>query len=264
MLRTVIFSLILMTFVTSARAEGADYWVEPMKKVHAGFSGNKGYVAQIGDSITHSMAFWSHMSWADLSPFLPEDSLPKKPSGKQWKNVIKGARDKGGKHGNYSGWKVGNLLKVIDKVISEKKPEVALVMIGTNDVRGNKVPANYESGLDSIIQKLIAAKCVPIMSTIPPMRGKKEGVDGANAIVKKIAEKYQVPLIDYHKEIMDRVGDKWDGTLLSKDGIHPSGPVKDQGTKFTPENLKKSGYMLRTYLSFAKFREVYFKALGGK
>ena len=70
--------------------------------------------------------------------------------------------------------------------------------------------------------------------------------------------------IDYHKEIVDRAGDNWDGTLISKDGVHPSGPVKGEGTKFTEENLKKSGYMLRTYLCFAKFREVYFKALGGK
>ena len=257
--------LVVLTGVASLRAESkADDWVEPMKKVHAGFSGNKGYVAQLGDSITHSMAFWSHLSWADLSPFLPEDGLPKKPAGKQWKNVIQGARDKGGQNGNYSGWKVGNLLGVIDKVIANKNPEVALLMIGTNDVRGNKVPGNYESGLDTIVQKLIAAKCVPIMSTIPPMRGKKEGVDGANAIVKKIAAKYKVPLIDYHQEIIDRVGDNWDGTLVSNDGIHPSGPVKDQGTKFTAENLKKSGYMLRTYLSFVKFREVYFKVLGGK
>ena len=247
----------------SAESKGLD-WVEPMKKVHEGFNGQKGYVAQIGDSITFTMAFWSLMSWGDPSGYLPDDDMPKKPAGKQWKNVIKGARDKGGNNGNYSGWKVGNLLKVIDKVIGEKKPEVALIMIGTNDVRGNKVPDNYESGLDTIISKLIAAHCVPIISTIPPMRGKKEGVDGANVIIKKLAAKYSLPLIDYHQEIIDRVGDNWDGTLVSGDGIHPSGPVKDQATKFTEENLKKSGYMLRTFLSFAKFREVYFKALGGK
>ena len=256
----------ILSFGASAHAEdkAAYDWVEPMKKVNEGFKGQKGYVAQIGDSITYTMAFWSHMSWADLSPYLPEDKLPKKPSGKQWKNVIKGARDKGKNNGNFSGWKVGNLLKVIDKVIAEKKPEVALVMIGTNDVRGNKVPDNYEKGLNTVIQKLIDAHCVPILSTIPPMRGKKEGVDGANAIIKKIAAQHKIPLIDYHKEIVDRAGDNWDGTLISKDGVHPSGPVKGEGTKFTEENLKKSGYMLRTYLCFAKFREVYFKALGGK
>ncbi len=263
--KIIITCLVVMAFAVSAHAESkANNWVDPMKKVHEGFNGKKGYVAQIGDSITYSMAFWSIMSWGDPSPFLADDDMPKKPAGKQWKNVISGARDKGGNNGNGSGWKVGNLLKVIDKVIAEKKPEVALIMIGTNDVRGNKVPGNYESGLETIIQKLIAAHCVPILSTIPPMRGKKEDVDGANAIVKKLAAKHNLPLIDFHKEIIDRVGDKWDGTLVSGDGVHPSGPPKGQGSKFTEENLKKSGYMLRTFLSFAKFREVSFRALGGK
>lgn len=265
MIRIVTLCLLVLACTASMHAESnSDDWVAAMKKVHAGFDGQTGYVAQLGDSITYSMAFWSHMSWADPSGFLPDDGLPKKPEGRQWKNVIKGARDKGGQHGNFSGWKVGNLLKVIDKVIAEKKPETALLMIGTNDVRSNKVPAHYESGLETIIQKLLAANCVPIISTIPPMRGKKEGVDGANTIIKKMAAKHKLPLIDYHKAIIDRAGQNWDGTLISKDGVHPSGPVKGQGTKFTEENLKQSGYMLRNHLSFVKFREVYFKVLNDK
>ena len=34
-----------------------------MKKVHARFRGTEGYVAQFGDSITYSMAFWSPLGW---------------------------------------------------------------------------------------------------------------------------------------------------------------------------------------------------------
>src|SRR5262245_51243371 len=34
-------------------------WVEPMKKVHARFKGDKGTFACFGDSITVTMAFWS-------------------------------------------------------------------------------------------------------------------------------------------------------------------------------------------------------------
>ncbi|MHC4250167.1 MAG: SGNH/GDSL hydrolase family protein, partial [Planctomycetota bacterium] len=136
--------------------------------------------------------------------------------------------------------------------------EVALIMIGTNDVRGNKVPSGYEKGLDTLIAKLLAASCVPIISTIPPMRNKDAGVKEANEIIRKLAAKHKLPLVDYHEEIMKRRPTDWDGTLISKDGVHPSG---GKTQVFTEENLKTSGYALRNYVTFMKFREVYFKVL---
>ena len=44
-----------------AAAFGAEklYWLEPMKQINTEFEGNPGYVAQLGDSITYSMAFWA-------------------------------------------------------------------------------------------------------------------------------------------------------------------------------------------------------------
>ena len=64
-----------------------------MRQVHAKFDGQRGYVAQSGDSITYSMAFWSPMSWDDPSKYLTEDDgLPKTPREKRWRDTIKGAR----------------------------------------------------------------------------------------------------------------------------------------------------------------------------
>jgi hypothetical protein len=34
-----------------------------MSAVHARFRGKAGYVAQLGDSITHSLAFWAPLGW---------------------------------------------------------------------------------------------------------------------------------------------------------------------------------------------------------
>jgi len=48
----------------AAKAAGEKYWVEPMKKVHARFTGEKGAFAQFGDSITVTMAFWSPLVWS--------------------------------------------------------------------------------------------------------------------------------------------------------------------------------------------------------
>src|SRR3974390_1623713 len=46
------------------------YWVEPMRKVHARFTGTPGTLALLGDSITVSLAFWAPLEWspAQMSP----------------------------------------------------------------------------------------------------------------------------------------------------------------------------------------------------
>ena len=255
-------AIVVLFLAGACAAAEQPYWLEPMRKVAAGFQGTAGHVAQLGDSITHSMAFWSPMGWADPSPFLTDDGLPKKPKSRRWRDVILGARAKGPDHGNYSGWRVGNVLKAVDKVLERDKPQVAIIMLGTNDIRGGKVPANYGPGLEQIVQKCLAAHCVPILNTIPPFRGRMEAVKAANEIVKGIARKHSVPLVDYCAAILKlQPGDAWDGTLISKDGVHPTA---GKTQIYSPENLKASGYALRNWLNFRAFRQLYFRVLGGE
>ena len=127
----------------SASKPAEPSWVDPMRKVHAAHKGRGFYVAQLGDSITYSMAFWSPLDWHDLDQYLPanpDDGLPKRPEGKRWRDVIGGIRNKGPELGNYGGWRTGNLLKVLDKVLADKQPAAAIIMLGTNDISANKVP----------------------------------------------------------------------------------------------------------------------------
>src|SRR5262245_47534485 len=42
-----------------ATAEPLPSWVEPMRKVHAKFTGKRGTLGLFGDSITRSLAFWA-------------------------------------------------------------------------------------------------------------------------------------------------------------------------------------------------------------
>jgi lysophospholipase L1-like esterase len=247
----------------AARATGAEppAWVEPMRKVHAGFKGEPGYVAQLGDSITTSLAFWSPLGWDDPEKYLPkeDDSLPKTPRDKRWRDVIRGVRDKGTEHGNNGGWRVENVLSVIDKVLADKQPEVAVIMIGTNDIRGNRVPDGYRAGVAKIVDKCLAANCVPMLTTIPPMKGHDESVAAANKIIRALAEEKKLPLIDYHAAIIERRPEKtWLGTLISDDGVHPTaGKTND----YSKENLQVDGYALRNWVTFLKLREVYFGVL---
>lgn len=72
-------------------AERPPSWVGPMRELHAGFEGKEGYVAQFGDSITHSMAFWSVMSWTNPDEYLAEvnDGNPARPKSKRWRDRSK-------------------------------------------------------------------------------------------------------------------------------------------------------------------------------
>ncbi len=234
-------------------------WVDSMRKAHAKFKGKAGRVAQLGDSITYSMAFWSPLGWSDPTSFLTDDGLPKHPKNKRWRDWVVGTRDKGSKFGNYSGWRVGNALKAIDEVIRRDQPEVAIVMLGTNDIAGGKVPQGYEAGLEQIVDKCLAVGCVPILNTIPPRRDREEVVHAANAIIRKLTARKKIPLADFHAAIVERrPGNSWDGTLISKDGVHPSGGKTQD---YSPENLKTCGYALRNWVNFLALRQVYFRVL---
>jgi hypothetical protein len=246
----------------SSVAMGADdtAWVEPMRKVHAGFEGKTSYVAQFGDSITFSMAFWSPLGWDDPQQYLPEnDPLPKTPNDGRWRDVILGVRDKGPEFGNQSGWRIGNVLEVADDVLQNKQPQVAIIMIGTNDISGGSVPRGYREDVAQLIDKCLAAHCIPLLTTIPPRRDHDEAVAAANKILHTLAAEKKIPLIDYHAAIVQRRPENsWQGTLISADGVHPTA---DKTNVYTPENLKSDGYALRNWVTFLAYREVYFRVL---
>ena len=235
-------------------------WVDAMKQVHAGFQGTAGYIAQFGDSITYSMAFWSPLGWDYPDKYLgTDDGLPKIPLGSRWRDVIQGTRDKGTEHANYSGWRVGQLCEAMSRVLERERPEMALIMIGTNDISGNRVPADYGEQLDQVIQKCVDAHCVPILSTIPPRRDHEESVEQINRLIRELAGRRHIPLVDFHAEILRRkAGQAWDGTLISEDGVHPSG---GETQIYTEENMQRCGYALRNWLTFLAVRQVYFHVL---
>ncbi len=231
-----------------------------MRKTHAGFKGQTGYVAQFGDSITYSMAFWTPVGWDGPERHLiHDDDLPKRPAKLRWRDYVKGTRNKGPKHANYSGWRVGQILKAMDEVIERDKPEVAIIMVGTNDISGGRVPDSYRDGLEQIVRKCTLAHCVPILNTIPPRRGHDKAAKEANEIIRDVATKQQIPLADFHAEcVRRRPGNSWDGTIISRDGVHPSG---GKSNDYSEENLNNCGYALRNWINFLVYRELYFRVL---
>jgi hypothetical protein len=126
-----------------------------------------------------------------------------------------------------------------------RKPAVALIMIGTND-SGGVAPEVYERNLSRIVEISIEMGVIPVLSTIPPKLNDAWNGERAvqwNAIIKNVARRYDVPLMDYWLALQ-----RAPNYGISEDGIHPSVPPDGNTARFTEENLQY-GYTIRNLVA---------------
>jgi lysophospholipase L1-like esterase len=248
-------------------------WVEPMKKVHARFTGARGTFAHFGDSITVTMAFWAPLAGnpKNMSPEM-ERSL----------QLIKGyqkaecwSRWKGPEFGNNGSMTIRWAHTNVEKWLEKLNPEVVLVMFGSNDV-GQMNATEYEIKTREVVARCLSNGTVVILSTMPPRHGLVEKSRQFVEVVRRIAHEQNVPLIDYFGEILKRRPEDWDGglpkfkglagddyqvpTLIARDGVHPSNPKQFAGD-YSEEALRHSGYGLRNFLTAMAYAEVIARVL---
>ena len=98
-------------------------------------------------------------------------------------------------------------------------PGFAVVMYGTNDVGYHNIDW-FGTNMLNLVDYLGAAGVVSILSTIPP-RDDSASADAEvprhNAVIRGIAQAYQLPLVDFHRELIDIPGHG-----LWGDGVHPN------------------------------------------
>ena len=248
--------------------DALDY-VQPMKKVAARFTGKDGVVLHLGDSITYANGYsgwarggkgktpqdqavckWMHTGEDnDLDGFyLCRVDRPGNRSDTACSGIRSDEYLAGGKSGMPS----------LAEILKKYNPQIALVMLGTNDATAGKAPAEVKANMAKITDALIANGTVPILSTIPPYAGKEEVAKSYNAALAELSKERHVPLIDFWGEIMKRRPTDWNGTLLGKNDVHPTADHggANPGSEPTDENLKNSGLLLRGWLSVRKIGEV--------
>jgi hypothetical protein len=157
----------------------------------------------------------------------------------------------------------------IDSLISAfGDSQFAVVMLGTNDP-GNP---NALTDLTTIVDKLEAAGILPILSTIPPRNDAFSNQLNIqfNIALTSLAQARSLPLIDFYQETLLRRPDMtWFNTLISSDGVHPTAsgngfsvtsnpyvPGGDAATHTTGDALANVGYLLRSWLTVQKLKEV--------
>jgi hypothetical protein len=272
---TAAFSLLITAASAGVAAEARpaasdDAWVASMKAVHQKFEGQPGTFAQFGDSITVSRAFWFGLQYA------PKNTSPEMVRAL---DLVKGhMREecwdwKGPEFGNQGRMTIRWADQNVDKWLKDLNPEVALMMFGTNDLSSLEL-AEYETKTRQVVQKCLDNGTILILSTLPPKHGQAEKAAAFADAVRRIAREMQLPLTDYHAEILKRRPDDWDGasdafrqyegydvpTLIARDGVHPSNPQK-YANDYSDEALHKNGFSLRNYLALLKYAEVIEKML---
>lgn len=249
-------------------------YAKSMKEVSAKFKGTAGMVMHMGDSITYANqnTRWARsFKWSKKGGYSASDiEILKWSHADKDKNKLNGwhlaSVDAAGGRSEtaVSGIRTGQYLKgghrgiaSASDLIKRYNPQIAIVMLGTNDGLGKIAPADAAKNLEEIIKLLIANGTIPVLSTIPPCA--KFDAESFNAPYRKLAEKYKIPMIDLYKDMMVLAGDKWKAQMLSGDGVHLS--HKLSGDKPTKQNLANCGYLLRCYSAVQKLKEIRTKVL---
>jgi lysophospholipase L1-like esterase len=255
-------------------AQDWDY-AAAMKKVAAASKARPGVVLHIGDSITYSNPYGQWARNGQGKTDADKAVLNWMHAGKDddtdgWYLARFDHPDGGRSYTACSGIRTEEMLAggkqkmpPLEKILDQYKPQIVVFMLGTNDASANRKLAAFQADYLKSIDLMLSRGIIPIVSTIPPHIQRKELAASYSEAIRKIAKDKALPLIDFEKEILTRRPDDWNGTLLNKNDVHPTGASGNINSASAPtaENLKSCGYLLRGWLSVKKIAEVKTKVL---
>jgi hypothetical protein len=103
---------------------------------------------------------------------------------------------------------------------------------------------------------ILAQGAIPILNTIPPFKAQLDRTKQFNEALRTLAKDRGIPVIDLEREILTRRPDDWFDTLMKRIHLTASEAGGSPAAEPTPENLHKSGYQLRGWLTVRKIAEV--------
>lgn len=143
-------------------------------------------------------------------------------------------------------------LPPLAKLLDEFRPRMVTVECGIYDVEDGVPRDEYRRNMAAALDLILDRGAIPLQNTIPPFRAQLARTRAFNDVLRVLAEDRGIPLLDLEREVFARRPDDWFGSLM--DRIHlTAGPTTAEPTA---ENLARSGYLLRGWLTVRKIAEV--------
>lgn len=246
--------------------EGWDY-AGPMKKVAAQFRGQEGVVIHVGGSMTIANPYGT---WARSG----KGKMPEDEAILRWMHTEKKDKSDGWwlcrtevvhyrAHTAESGLKSAMLfdggkrgLPTLAKMLDDYKPRMVTIECGIYDIEDG-VPLNdYRKNMGKALDQILDRGAIPILNTIPPFQAQLERTRQFNEALRALAKERGIPVIDLEREILTRRPEDWFGTLMKRIHLTAAEAGGSPAAEPTSDNLRQSGYLLRSWLTVRKIAEV--------
>jgi hypothetical protein len=247
-------------------AEAWDY-VTPMKKIAAKFRGKEGVVIHVGGSMTIANPYgtwarsgkgktpadsailkWMHTDAKDASDgwWLCRTELVMYRAYTAESGLKSAMLFAGGKRG----------LPTLEKILGEYQPRMVTIECGIYDVEDGVSLDDYRQNMAKALDLILDRGAIPVLNTIPPFKAQSERTKQFNDALRRLAQERGIPVIDLEREILSRRPDDWFGTLVNRIHLTASDGGGNPAAEPTAENLRKSGYQLRGWLTVRKVAEI--------
>lgn len=142
----------------------------------------------------------------------------------------------------------------LEQELAAIEPRFAVIMYGTNDIERRNID-QYAGNLLDMADLLMERGIIPIFSTIMPRDDNAASdalVPDYNAVVRAVAQGRQIPMMDFHRELLPLPDHG-----LSGDNLHPSTyrPGGARACYLTPEGLQY-GYNIRNLITLQSLDRV--------
>jgi lysophospholipase L1-like esterase len=245
------------------------------------FTGRQGMIVCMGDSITYAnqSTRWAWAApWNRKGQYTDADKAilrwshaydQNKPTNGWW--LAKVDRPGGRSETAASGIRTDQYIRggfhglpSLAAILKKHNPQVAFILLGTNDARGRK-PADVLKDMNTILEAVLGNGTIPVLTTLPPARSARmhDNIRACNRLYLGLAAARKIPVIDLYGEMVSRrPGGAWQGTLVGRDGVHLTHKLAEGPP--TTANLANCGYLLRCWLTVQKLKEVKQKVIDKK
>lgn len=247
-------------------AESWDY-APAMRKVAARFAGVEGVVLHVGGSMTIANPYgtWARsgkgQTVADraILKWMHTDAKDKTDGWWLCRMEVVPYRA----YTAESGLKSGMLLNggkrglpPLAKLLATYRLRMVTLEVGIYDVEDNVPLEEYAANMGKSLDLILEHGAIPILNTIPPFKAQLERTRAFNEALRRLARERGIPVLDLEREILSRRPDDWFGNLMKRIHLTASEAGVSPGAEPTAENLARSGYLLRGWLTVRKIAEV--------